>query len=523
GSFLEAAGGTLSLGGSALVAEAGEGRTAEVVTSGPLVRLDGTVVLGGQAAPLVQLRGGSLTSSAGLLDLHATTLDLGAQAVLELTGGGAATAAGPAVTLAGDTLLADALAVSDGSGRLRLSGPLLDLTDAGAQLRTLAEPGALELTLGAGVPRVRLVRSTLGLTGEGEALVVMGGPEGGVDAGVALVATGAAGAPSEIFLSGPLLRLAAVDATATDPLVQLDFTKVTNGIGSAPLVLVDPAGGDVSLHGPLLRGTTFGGLDVGAALVAFRDGRLRSATASPLVDLAGVEVTAAGALADLAGPAPFALTLGGPLLRSAGGGLALEGGLLRIAGGSFLEVPGDPGAAVLALSGGAHVLGGAKGVVVDLAGPAEAVAPEVVEGVALSLGTHRPVSGVGGTAVAAPLVELADGAVAVAGGIARLDTALYEATAPLLALRAATLVAEARGVDLAARAKLASVGPVVRLDGATLLVRNGALVAVVGGSLLRVTGDLVDLRNGSVLTLANGAVLSVTGASVTTISGALAA
>jgi len=77
-------------------------------------------------------------------------------------------------------------------------------------------------------------------------------------------------------------------------------------------------------------------------------------------------------------------------------------------------------------------------------------------------------------------------------------------------------------MDLNAKAKVVSVGPIARLDGSVITVTNNNAFRVAGGSLLQVVGDFLSLNNGSVLQALNGSVMRVSGGSVVNISGAFA-
>jgi hypothetical protein len=104
-----------------------------------------------------------------------------------------------------------------------------------------------------------------------------------------------------------------------------------------------------------------------------------------------------------------------------------------------------------------------------------------------------------------------------------IDRALLVASAPLLNLKAGSssnFTTDVDAIDLSFKAKVTSVGPVVKLDASVMNVLSGAAIRVAGGSFLNVTGDLLELRNGSTLTLLNGPVLNITGNSVAKIFGA---
>jgi hypothetical protein len=138
-----------------------------------------------------------------------------------------------------------------------------------------------------------------------------------------------------------------------------------------------------------------------------------------------------------------------------------------------------------------------------------------VESVTLTLGTDRPV------VTSGSLAQLQGGAVVSSERAVRLDTALLEASAPLFNVRGGSSLTTANNaLELVQQAKLASIGPVLRLDASSFTVTSGAAINVNGGSLLRIIGDLLSMSNGSTFTISNGAVLNVTGGSVVHISGA---
>jgi hypothetical protein len=128
------------------------------------------------------------------------------------------------------------------------------------------------------------------------------------------------------------------------------------------------------------------------------------------------------------------------------------------------------------------------------------VQEQVVPGTTLSLGTDRPIRGPGSGPtfpIVAPLLETA-GATVSTRQFLKLDTALLEATAPLLNLTAgSTFTTSADAIDLSFRAKVTSLGPVIALDRSSLTV-NGALINV-NGSVFSGSGSLLSLANGSTL------------------------
>lgn len=153
-----------------------------------------------------------------------------------------------------------------------------------------------------------------------------------------------------------------------------------------------------------------------------------------------------------------------------------------IQGGRLRSTTADP---LVSIRGGTHTLGGLVGVF-DLAG--ETTAVDVLTG--LTLGADRPVEH-GGVFLAAHQATLATETVL------RLDTALLEATRPVVHLTGGSVLqANASALDLY-RAKLVALGPVLQLDASSLIV-NGPLFRLNGG-LLTGSGPFISLANGSFL------------------------
>ena len=234
---------------------------------------------------------------------------------------------------------------------------------------------------------------------------------------------------------------------------------------------------------------------------------LTRAGLDPLIDFRGGTETFDSATVIGAGSR---VSLAGPLLRASGTDLNVGFSLLSVLpGGSFVSSTTDP---LVSLQGGTHALGSSIGIF-DLSGSRTALDAET----GLTLATDKPLS-TGGT------LFQADGATVNTQQAVKVDTALLEATAPLIALlNGGTMTSAADAIDLTGRSKVTGAGSLVALDNSRLTVSRGALVNVAGGSYLRVAGDLVSLRNGSVLNILNGALLYVSGGSIVSISGALVA
>lgn len=171
------------------------------------------------------------------------------------------------------------------------------------------------------------------------------------------------------------------------------------------------------------------------------------------------------------------------------------------------------------ISGGSHVLGSREGTsILDFQGRASApLGSERVEGTTVYWRTDQPIQ-------TSRTLLLSDGAAISGQKLARFDLMLFEATAPIFEGRGGsqTDLYGPNAIELSFQAKVASLGPVMRLDASLFNLLSGDLIFL-NGSFLSVTGDLLWLGNGSQLNLANGAVLSVTGNSVARIGGAFVA
>jgi len=202
--------------------------------------------------------------------------------------------------------------------------------------------------------------------------------------------------------------------------------------------------------------------------------------------------------------------LAGPLLRATNSDLTVPFSLVSVVqGGTLATSSTDP---LALLEGGKHSLGSAVGVF-DIVG----VNTALDSGTGLVVGTDRPLQH-GGTFLESV------GATVATETVLKLDTALLEATAPLLNLRAgSSLTTNTSAVDLSYKAKVTSLGPLVNLDASRLTVRSGSLVRLENGSVLNVSGNLLQLSNGSTLNLLNGPLLRVGSGSILNVSGGLVA
>jgi hypothetical protein len=195
----------------------------------------------------------------------------------------------------------------------------------------------------------------------------------------------------------------------------------------------------------------------------------------------------------------------GPLLRAENSNLNMPFSLLSVLeGGRLLSTGTGP---LVELLGGDYTIGD-KLAMFEIKGQNTAV--DALTG--LELGTDKPVEHKG---------VFLDGADAniTTRSVAKVDTALLEATAPLVNLRnGATMTVEQHVVDLSYQARVTALGPLVRLDGSTLTIKD-AIVNVNGG-VFSGSGTLLSLANNS--TLSAGLIANVLNSGVFDWRGPLA-
>jgi hypothetical protein len=172
------------------------------------------------------------------------------------------------------------------------------------------------------------------------------------------------------------------------------------------------------------------------------------------------------------------------------------------------------------MSGGSLSVGtGGAGHLFDLVGRASATEVDLETG--LRVGSDRPIQ----PGTQAPVFETDNAAVVnVRGSAYKIDTALLEATAPLLNLKGGTVFTTGDdAIDLVGRAKVSipnDAVAMITLRSSTLNV-NGNLVSVRGGSGLDIANNLVSLADGSILNIRGGALLFVSGGSSVSIGRSL--
>ena len=202
-------------------------------------------------------------------------------------------------------------------------------------------------------------------------------------------------------------------------------------------------------------------------------------------------------------------------LRLDGGG-ASSGRVTVGAGGTL--VAGST-AILVNVNGGTHNIANSAGqAIYDLMG--STTASETIEGNNLTLGTDRPLRG-SGVCPSCPIpAELltASGATVNTQQAVKVDTALLEATAPLInMINSSQMTSNGDLINLANQAKLVGTLPgdaLIKLNASTLNV-TGSLFNVAGGSYLNVTsGSLFSLNTGSTLNINSGYLVNISGGSV---------
>jgi len=339
------------------------------------------------------------------------------------------------------------------------------------------------------------------------------------------------GAQLSSTTSQALIQLTGSTVTGNDAQTGGSFFHVSDTFSGAPSGEV-VASSSVSLAGPLLQATSSTITEL-FELIRVQNSTLTSTSTSPLVTMTGGSVTLGGALLEVVGGSGR-VTLNGPVL-SAGSSAALTapGGLLATFNGGQLVVntSTDP---LFAFNGGTHSFGTtSSGAAFLLKGLTSEVTTEHVNVLvkscdgscftfsdtqAVTVGTRKPVQH-GGT-----LLD-ATGATLTTNKLVTLDTALLEATAPILNLSGGTLTVASDALDLVQTAKLNATNASTALinlgNTSTMTVTSGNLLGVRLGSFLNVAGDAVRISGGSILNISNGVLLSASGDSVVKIAGAL--
>ena len=202
------------------------------------------------------------------------------------------------------------------------------------------------------------------------------------------------------------------------------------------------------------------------------------------------------------------LTTQGVFARMSDSAISTAGSFLRLDSGARIVQTGTE--ALLSMFGGSLSVGtGGSGDMFDLVGRAGMTQ---IDETGLVVGTDRPIQ----PGAEAPVFQADNGAVVnVRGSAYRVDTALLEATAPLLQLmRGSAMTTGDSAVNLVGKAKVSipnDAVSMVTLRSSVLNVANNHLVNVAGGSVLNIAGNLVMLADASTLNIFNGLLLNVSG------------
>jgi hypothetical protein len=281
-------------------------------------------------------------------------------------------------------------------------------------------------------------------------------------------------------------------------------TSTGEGLGSLEFTIVD-VGDDIFDSAALIDDAV---VTLDPPLYVLRNGASLTRTdTGPLERFVGVRPTFDALMVVCCGSTT---SLAGPLLEAIDSDLTVPFTVLGVMqGGRFQSTTTAP---LVTLERGTHALG-TLDAIFDIAG----VNTTVDAPTGLSVGTDTPLR-TGGTLLEARAADI------TTEHVVKLDTALLEASLPLLRLQAGSnLTSNAALFALTQKAAIAATGPLASLDRSGITIKNGAALQLAGGSLVRVTGNLFELRNGSRLTVLNGPLASLAGGSVLSVSGALIA
>lgn len=340
---------------------------------------------------------------------------------------------------------------------------------------------------------------------------------------------------------------ATLTGTGTGALLQFtgSSTVTTTGdLGNADFFRVDDSTGEsaqgpasVELAGGLVTDTG-GTFTIADRFLNVRDGAtLKSTSANPLIQLSSTTLSTERDFVQIDGT-NSKIELSGSLL-SAGSTLNIgkeadvSASLLNIHSGGQLVMNSTSNPVIL-FTGGTHTIG--TGDSTSNNTPNRLVRLQGVNTSSTTgLGTDQPIKGPtssslsGATNPIGTLVKATDAATievkkgsgdSSGGNGVVIDTALYEATAPILDLlepstrTTPTLKTADATVDIF-KSKVVANGPLVAMDKSFINVTNGAFIHVRGGSFVDITGDLLKLINGAKIEVINGPLIKVEGTSST--------
>ena len=488
----------------------------EIFTSGTFLDVNGHLT-GLGAVPLVTIDPSFIAAGDAFISLNGATVTLAGQLLTDVSG----------------TLVANAEFLRMVNSTLTSTTPLPLVQLTGSDVGSAS---ALTMT-----------NSHMQLAGPLVALVGLGEPDGdasfvsalfGIDQGSTLTSTGTA-ALIQITSTG-LEHPHSIFQVTNGSSVTLNgglFSIVESSL-APDFRVVELIAGALALKGPAVSALN-AAISAPLGLIGLFDGSsITSTSTSPLVVLTGSGLDNAtgggppgqGALLGASGTGSSGqvntVSLQGPLATIVDSSVSIFAGIIDLFDGSTLtSTTLDP---LVTLQGGTHSFG--TRALVHLEGRQSTATGsfsyEVDTGEGLesftvnSVGTDRMLS-TGGI-----LLDVNGATVTSSQGGVTVDTALLEASAPLLNLRnGASVTLGSSALELVKQARMDVIGPVVRLDASTLNILGNHVITVGGGafpSLLNVTGSLIALANSSTLNVSNGALLSVFN-SVAKITGALIA
>jgi len=319
-------------------------------------------------------------------------------------------------------------------------------------------------------------------------------------------------------------------SNTTSPFI--DLNNATVNVGPSFGHLFEAVNGHLSLSGPLMH-VTDSNLNLSASvLTVFGGSQISSTATSPLFKLTNTPVTplSGGSLNHLLFLEGFGSTVdvSNTLFKAQNSPLTFNNDLVRIVNGGQISTMSNN--ALVYLDGGTHTVGTS---LFNLSG----VNFDGTSG----LGTDQPVKGFGGAGFVTPsgaqafnpnglLFKATNGAnINVAGSAVRLDTALYEATLPVIELIGSTqsvnpdtILTSNNTFAEIIRSRLILERPFVSLDRGLINVTNGPLLHLSNGSQMTIADSLLKLLNGSRINVVNGPLIEVAGTgSLLEVAGAL--
>ncbi len=322
-----------------------------------------------------------------------------------------------------------------------------------------------------------------------------------------------------------------LSSSTSSPL--FDFNNATINVGGPTSGhMFEAANGHLMLAGPLMQAST-SSINLSDSLFkVFGGSQIHSTISSPLIKLTSTPVTPIGSsglnyLLHLEG---FGSTVGisDILFKAQNSDLTFNSSLVKVFNGGQIQTMSTK--PVVELQGGNHGVGvhlmTLSGVNID---------PTYMTG------SDQPVIGTGGTGFVTPsgaeafnpigtLFKATNGAnVNVGGNAVRLDTALYEATLPVVELIGTnggsmpdTILTSNNAFAEVIRSRIVLERPFASLDRGLINVTNGPFLHVSNGSQMFVADSLLKLTNGSKINVVNGPLIEVSGTgSLLDIGGAL--